>query len=84
MRQHPPTEPQRRATNVSLPEPPAEEAKALGVNLSRACETGLADAVKRERERRWLEENGAALEAANACVEKHGLPLADLAAFRVT
>ncbi|GAB4366939.1 MAG: hypothetical protein Kow00114_25270 [Kiloniellaceae bacterium] len=29
-------------------------------------------------ERRWLEENTAALDAANACVEAHGLPLARL------
>ncbi len=30
------------------------------------------------KERRWLEDNAAALDAANAYVEAHGLPLARL------
>jgi antitoxin CcdA len=80
-RQHPAPEPTRRPTNVSLPEPLVEEAKALGVNLSRACETGLAAAVKAERERRWLAENREALESWNEYVEKHGLPLAEYRQF---
>ncbi len=80
-RQHPAPEPTRRPTNVSLPEPLVEEAKALGVNLSRACESGLAAAVRAERERRWLEENRAALESWNEYVEKHGLPLAKYRQF---
>ena len=65
----------RRSTNVSLPERLVEEAKGLGINLSRACESGLAAAVKAERERRWLEENREALDSANTYVERHGLPL---------
>ena len=65
----------RRSTNVSLSEKLVEEAKGLGINLSRACETGLTAAVRAERERRWLEENRAALDSANAHVERHGLPL---------
>lgn len=66
----------KRATNVSLNAALVDEAKALGINLSKACEEGLAAASKMERERRWLEENRAAIESNNRYVEKHGLPLA--------
>lgn len=66
----------RRATNVSLDSELLAEAKALGVNISRACERGLAQEVAAAKEKRWLEENAAALDAANAYVEARGLPLA--------
>ncbi|MBS3927547.1 MAG: type II toxin-antitoxin system CcdA family antitoxin [Sphingomonadales bacterium] len=66
----------RRSTNVSLAVDLVTEAKALDINLSRACEAGLEAALKEERGRRWIEENRAAAEASNAWVEKHGLPLA--------
>ena len=66
----------RKATNVSLAANLVEEAKALDINLSRACEAGLEAALKAERTRRWQEENRAAAQASNAWVELHGLPLA--------
>lgn len=66
----------RRATNVSLDSELLSQAKALEVNISRACERGLALEVAAATEKRWLEENGPALEAANAHVEARGLPLA--------
>ena len=66
----------RRATNVSLDEALVNEARAPGINLSRACEGGLADAIARERARRWRVENADALASSNAHVEAHGLPLA--------
>ena len=71
-----PLKPQRKATNVSLTAKLVEEARALDINLSRACEAGLEAALKDERKRRWQEENRVAAEASNAWVEKHGLPLA--------
>jgi antitoxin CcdA len=46
------------------------------VNISRACERGLALEVAAAEEKLWLEENGPALDAANAYVEARGLPLA--------
>lgn len=64
----------RRPTNVSLPTAMVAAAKELGINVSKACEAGLAAEVKKERERRWLEENWAAIESSNAWVEEHGLP----------
>ena len=71
-----PLKPQRKATNVSLAANLVEEAKALDINLSRACETGLEAALKLERKRRWQAENLEAAEAWNAWHEEHGLPLA--------
>ncbi len=71
----------RRPTNVSLPEHLVAEAKALGVNLSRASETGVAAAIKAERGRRWKLENQAAVAAYNEWVAEHGLPLDSFRAF---
>ena len=71
----------KRPTNVSLDGALVEEAKALGINLSQACEEGLAAAAKKERERRWLEENRAAIESHNQWVAKHELPLAKYRMF---
>jgi antitoxin CcdA len=65
----------RRPTNVSLPSDTVARAKELGINVSKACEAGLTAEVKKEWERRWKEEHREAIEANNAWVEKHGLPL---------
>ncbi|MGY4396015.1 antitoxin CcdA [Sphingomonas sp. UYAg733] len=65
----------RRATNVSLDSSLIDDAKELGINISRACEQGLENQVAEERARRWLEENRAALRASNEWIEKNGLPL---------
>jgi antitoxin CcdA len=71
----------KRATNVSLNEGLLVEAKALGVNVSSACEQGLADAVRQQRARRWQEENAAAFDAWNTYVEDHGVPLGEYRKF---
>ncbi|WP_010217361.1 type II toxin-antitoxin system CcdA family antitoxin [Sphingomonas sp. PAMC 26621] len=71
----------RRPTNVTLDEQLVAAAKDLGINLSRACEQGLSDAVSAERIRRWQEDNREALEAANAYVAEYGLPLAKYRMF---
>lgn len=63
----------RRPTNVSLDAELLAHAKELGINVSRACEQGLAEEVRRRREQRWREENRDALEAYNARIEKYGL-----------
>ena len=68
--------PARRATNVSLDASHLAEARALGINISQACERGLVQQIQEVRSQRWLEENRAALESSNAFVEANGLPLA--------
>lgn len=61
--------------NLSLNASLIEEARALGINLSEAGESGIAAAVKAERERQWKIENREAIEEHNRWVEKNGLPL---------
>jgi antitoxin CcdA len=70
-----PAHDQRRATNVTLPETLVSQTKALKINISQACEAGLADEVKAVRAKQWLEENKAAFEYWNEKTEREGLTL---------
>lgn len=73
--------PARKSANLSIEADLIAEAKALQVNISRAAETGIADAVRKEKERRWKEENREAIESSNRWVSEHGLPLAKYRQF---
>lgn len=75
------SQPPRRATNVSLDHDYVAEAKALGINISQACERGLIETVKEARAARWLEDNREAIEGYNKYVAEHGLPLAKYRMF---
>lgn len=66
----------RKPTNVSLDPVLLAEAKALGVNVSRACEAGLAAETREASKRQWIEENREAIQSSNEWVAKNGLPLA--------
>lgn len=66
----------RRPTNLSLDSALLKEAKALGINVSRSAEAGIAEAVKLHKQKKWLEDNATALASSNAYVEANGLPLA--------
>jgi antitoxin CcdA len=63
----------KKAANLSVRADLLAEARELGINLSQTLETALAEVVKKEKERRWLEENHAAIEAYSRHVEEHGL-----------
>jgi antitoxin CcdA len=76
-----PAKPLRRPTNVSLNEAHLAEARALGINVSQACERGLVQEIRAVRAERWREENRAALESYNQFVEERGLPLEKLRLF---
>ena len=83
--QHRPEQPhreRRRATNLHLDAALVDEARRLGINLSRAAEAGLGRAVAEEAARRWRAENAEGIRQMNAWVEANGLPLARLRAFR--
>ena len=71
----------RRAANISLNADMLAEAKALRINISRACESGLEAEIARVRRETWLAENGQALDSSNAYAEANGLPLAALRQF---
>ncbi|RAZ73894.1 MULTISPECIES: type II toxin-antitoxin system CcdA family antitoxin [Mesorhizobium] len=73
--------PQRKSVNTSIDSRLIEEAKALGINMSRAAEQGIAKAISAEKTRRWQEENKEALESSNEYVRRNGLPLAKYRLF---
>jgi antitoxin CcdA len=82
--QIPPSEPRRRLrkpTNVSLPPALVAEAAALKINLSRACEAGVAEAVAEARRKQWLDANREALDFWNAEIGRDGLPLDEFRQF---
>lgn len=76
-----PTAPLRQRTNVTLSESLLQEARQLKINLSQACERGLAAEVSETKRRKWLQENEAAINAWNAYVEEHDVPLAEYRQF---
>ena len=65
----------KKPTNLSLDQDLLSEARSFGVNLSQAAEVGLRRAVKDAKAAAWKRENAKALEASNAWVDQHGLPL---------
>lgn len=71
----------RKAHDLSISETLAAEAEALGLDVTRAAEKGIALAIKAEKERRWKIENAEAIKASNDYVAKHGLPLAKYRLF---
>lgn len=57
------------------------QAKELGLDPGRIGATGLAQAIKAEKERRWKIENGEAIKETKAYFREHGLPLAKYRQF---
>ena len=71
----------RRATNISLDYQLLEDARAFQINLSRAAEEGVRQALAKVRREQWLAENAEAIEGWNRYVDEHGLPLAKYRMF---
>jgi antitoxin CcdA len=65
----------KKPTNLTLDQGLLSEARSFGVNLSQAAEAGLRHAVRDAKAATWKRENAAALDASNAWVDQHGLPL---------
>lgn len=63
----------KKAANLSVRADLLEEARAYKINLSQTLENALQAELKKEKERRWLEENRAAIEAYNREITEHGL-----------
>lgn len=68
----------RKSVNLSIDTGIVAAARAQGINLSRVTEAALAHAVRAEQERRWTEENRAAIAEFAEWYEREGDPLADL------
>lgn len=63
----------RRRLNLSIPETLIREARAAKLNLSRFLEEKLAETLRAERARQWLEENKEALAYHRDRIERDGL-----------
>src|SRR3546814_15416874 len=64
----------KKPTNVSLSAALVEEAKTLGINVSDACQTGLAAEVRKAREATWTEANRPEIETWTDHIREHGMP----------
>ena len=73
--------PKRQSVNLYLDRAIVEDAKALGINISRACDGSLREAIRSEREARWKAENAEAVQSFNDYVEKNGIPLSQYRQF---
>jgi antitoxin CcdA len=71
----------RRSTGLTLDSRLLEEAGALGVDVSRAAEAGVADAIRAARARRWREENAGAIDDYNRSIAASGVPLSEFRRF---
>lgn len=71
----------RAKLNLTIDRATAEEARALGVNMSRVSEAAIAAASKAERNRRWAEANRDALAAYAARIAAEGPALARFRLF---
>ena len=63
----------QKAVNLKSNSDLIQEAKTLGINLSRELETHLAEVVRLRKQAKWLAENQEALNAYNAHVEQAGV-----------
>lgn len=66
----------KRAVNLFVDAELLDEARRLRINVSETLERRLRSIVRVEAEKRWLEQNRAAIDAYNRRVATHGL-LAD-------
>ena len=71
----------RVKVNLTLDATVAEDARSLGLNMSRLAEAAIAEAARAERNRRFRDENRAALAAYADEIAREGLPLAPYRSF---
>ena len=70
--------PRRKAINVSLDEDLVLQARALGLNISRACEAGLAHDTKLARGAAFKRDFAATAAYWHDYLAENGMPFADL------
>ncbi|WP_255006330.1 type II toxin-antitoxin system CcdA family antitoxin [Roseovarius sp. M141] len=66
----------RKSTSMTLDGAILEEARALGINVSRAAESGVISAIRAERAKLWKQQNAGAIAEYNAYIDAGGVPLA--------
>ena len=62
----------RKKANVTIRADILTEAKALGINISRAAEAGVELAVKRANENAWLADNADSIREYNERIDQFG------------
>lgn len=62
----------KKATNLSINSDLLTRAKELDINLSAALEQKLAQLLQQHQQKKWLEENRAAISDYNQEIEKSG------------
>jgi antitoxin CcdA len=70
-----------RPANLSLDTVLLDRAKALNINISRACETGLAREVSEAEAKLWQEENEEFISSYNRHIAENGIFLAEHRTF---
>ena len=65
----------KRAANLTLSTDVLAEAKALGINISKACDAHLRELIRKEKEARWKAEHADFIQAYNQTVAEESLPL---------
>lgn len=71
----------KRSTNLTLPAHLVAQARRLGVNLSQAAATGIAQAVAAAEDAEYAAQNRGAMAAWSAFFEEAGLPLSEYRQF---
>lgn len=71
----------RIKVNLTLDAEVANAARSLGLNMSRLAEAAIVEAAKLEQNRRWREENAAAIRRYAEEIEQDGLALARFRSF---
>ncbi|KYJ86575.1 type II toxin-antitoxin system CcdA family antitoxin [Sulfurovum riftiae] len=78
------TDAPKKATNLSVNSDLLRQAKEYGINLSATFEKSLEEMVRKEKEKRWLEENKEAIDAYNERIKKYGTIGQRMGRFRGT
>ena len=71
----------KKATNITLSSDVLAEARALGINISQACDQFLRERVRDERKKRWQQDHADFIAVYNQTVETEGLPLSQWRTF---
>lgn len=70
-------------TNVTLNADTLKRARELKLNVSAISDAALKRAVSEAEAQAWADENAEAIEARRRWIEENGMPLADVAIFKV-
>lgn len=64
----------KRKINMTANDDLIKRAKAAGINISKALERALENALAQHAREKWIRENKEALEETNDYVKRYGLP----------